>query len=284
MGTAMSRRCLRRLERIRTLDPERDYQEIYRLVARVEFRLEHRLGLLLAFWRAGAVPAIAELLDRTGETTLRAGKRADDTGLLMYELVDHGFGPGRGAQALRRINRIHARFPSITDEQYRYVLATMMVVPERFIDRYGWRPLCCHERAANFRYHRELGRRMNVRGFPATADDVAALFDEYERAEVRYSAAGARLMAATRDIVRGRVRPRPVAAAVRALSAALLDPHIRAATGTPEPSRATVRTLNALLAARRRVLWLSARPDRPVRPMRAASYPHGYEIDRLGPA
>src|SRR4051794_37375789 len=107
-----------RLALIRRLDPERDYQEIFRLVARGEFRLEHRLGMLLAFWRSGAVPAIADLLDRTGETTLRAGKRADDTGLLMYEMIDHGLASGRGTRAVRRINRIHARFPSITDEQY----------------------------------------------------------------------------------------------------------------------------------------------------------------------
>jgi hypothetical protein len=71
---------------------------------------------------------------------------------------------------------------------------------------------------------------------------------------------------------------------VRALSATLLDPHIRAATGTPEPSRAAVATVNGLLAVRRGVLRWSARPDRPVRPIHTASYPDGYDIDQLGPA
>src|SRR5436305_426234 len=81
--------------------------------------------------------------------------------------------------ALRRINRAHARWP-ISEEDSRYVLATLLVVPMRWLDRYGWRPVTATERRAAYLYHRELGLRMGVRAWPEGYDEVAAFLDAYE--------------------------------------------------------------------------------------------------------
>jgi hypothetical protein len=105
------------------------------------------MGLLLAFWRTFAIPSIAQLLDATGETTQRTARRTDDTGILMFELIDHGFDHPRGRTAVRRLNHLHRRYP-ISNDDYRYVLGTFIVIGLRWIDRHGWRPLHTVERQA----------------------------------------------------------------------------------------------------------------------------------------
>jgi hypothetical protein len=79
------------LRRIRRLDPQRDYHQIYRALALVEFPWDMRVALQLAFLRTFAVPSISGLLDRAGQSTRHTHKRALDTALLMFELIDHGF-------------------------------------------------------------------------------------------------------------------------------------------------------------------------------------------------
>ena len=98
----MRNRDLARLKHVRTLDPVTDYEEIYRTVAQYEFGWETKLGMYLAFYRTFGIPAIAELLYSTGEMTERTRKRADDTGLLMYELITNGLESERGRAAVKR--------------------------------------------------------------------------------------------------------------------------------------------------------------------------------------
>jgi hypothetical protein len=278
-----SRNRYTRLQELRRLDPERDHHAIYRASALYEFPFDTRLGLLLAFWRTFAVPSIAELLDDTGETTKRTRKRADDTGILMFELIDHGPDDARGRTAIRRLNQIHRRF-AITNEEYLYVLGTFIFVPTRWIDRHGWRPLCCHERAASFHFYRELGRRMNIKEIPASYADFQTFFDDFERARFGYSPAGARLILATKDLLA--TLPAPLVPAGRALADALLDPTVRHATGVAEPTRLTTTALRAALAARG--WWL--RHQRPRQLSRFAdgidtrTYPDGYDLAEVGTA
>jgi hypothetical protein len=196
-------------------------------------------------------------------------------------LVDHGLDHPRGRLATRRLNQIHRRF-AISDDDYRYVLGTFIYVPIRWIDRHGWRPLCCHERAAAFHFYRELGRRMNIRDIPADYETFEAFFDGYERDHIGYTDAAARLMRSTKGLV-ARL-PRPLVPAGRALADALLDPPLRAATGVPQPPRPARATLRATLATR---AWLlRRRPPRERRHLadgiRTATYPDGYDLARIG--
>ena len=70
------------LRRIEALDPHRDFREVYRLSATYEFPWDMTQALSLALFRTYAVPSIGRLLARTGESTDRAQKRYEDTGLL----------------------------------------------------------------------------------------------------------------------------------------------------------------------------------------------------------
>lgn len=139
------------LKRTRTLDPRCDYLDIYQTMLRQEFPWDMKLGLNLAFNRSFSVPAIAALHTATGELTERTQKRIDDTGLLMYEMVLNGFDQPRGRDALRRVNQIHRPY-DIGNDDFRYVLGCLVVIPTRWLQEYGWRAPCCHE------LHRHLGR------------------------------------------------------------------------------------------------------------------------------
>ena len=179
-----------RLAEIEALDPRRDHREIFRRSAMSELAWEMRFGWNLAFYRAFAVPRMAGLLVRSGELTGRPVKRAYDTGLLMYELFEHGVDHPRGREVIRVLNRMHRRW-DIADDDYRYILAAFAVVPERFAAAHGWRPLGDVEREAAYRVMHEIGTRMSIPGIPASFDALAAYLDEYEAREVRHSAAAA---------------------------------------------------------------------------------------------
>lgn len=273
------------LRRIRTLDPRRDYLDIYQTMVRYEFPWDSKLGLNLAFNRSFSLPTIAAVHVRSGELLRHTRKRVDDTGLLMYEMLLHGFDHPRGRGAVRRTNQIHRHY-DIADEDYRYVLGCLVVVPIRWLERYGWRQPCCHERAAVYHYYRELGSRMGITDIPGSYPEFAAWFDEHDRRHLRYSADAAAIERATRALLRGRV-PRLLAPLGDPLVAAVYDDRLRAATGVATPNPAVRAGLHAALRLRATLLRLAGRPRRT--PLFAdgiatPTYPHGYEISQLGPA
>ena len=72
-----------------------------------------------------------------------------------------------GRTAIRRMNQMH-RCYAISNDDIRYVLATFVVMPIRWMDDYGWRRMTEIERIAGANYYRELGRHMGIRDIPAT--------------------------------------------------------------------------------------------------------------------
>jgi hypothetical protein len=95
--------------------------------------------IYLAFSRSFSVPAIAAVHVATGEPGPRP--------------------PCAGS------TRSTVPTPSANDE-YLYVLGCLVVLPLRFLQRYGWRPPCCHERRASLLFYRDLGRRMGIHDIP----------------------------------------------------------------------------------------------------------------------
>jgi hypothetical protein len=269
---------------IETLDPEHDWWRIYRLHAQQEFPWDVTRALELALYRTYAVPSIGGLLDDTGEFRRRTQKRYDDTALLLGEVLENGPDSDRGRAALRVINRAHARY-AIEDDDMRYVLATLLVVPARWVDRYGWRPMTATERRAGYLYHRELGRRMGVKEWPGSFEEVAAFLDAYEARRLGFSAGGSRTATATRDLFVSWF-PRPLAPLARAGVVALLDPPLLAAFGyAPAPAWLRAGADLALRARARVVRFLPPRRH-PVRVRDAwtvRSYPDGYAVEDLGP-
>ncbi|GAA5191358.1 oxygenase MpaB family protein [Rugosimonospora acidiphila] len=275
-------RRFQRLRQIQRLDPDRDYHEIYRTTALYEFPVDVRIGLLLAFWRTFAVPSIAELLAGTGQTTNRTARRADDTGILMYELIDHGLDHPRGRTATRRLNQIHRRF-AIGNDDYRYVLGTFVFVGSRWIEAHGWRPLCCHERQAIFNFYAELGRRMNIADIPPTWTGYEAWFDRFEAARFARTDAARELMAATKGLLAD--LPRPLVPLGSRLVDALVDPSLRAATGLATPSwpvRAGLDTALRIRALMLRHVLPPRRDSSLAGGLRPRTYPDGYDLATVG--
>jgi hypothetical protein len=271
-----------RLRTIRAMDPAHDYAEILRLVSQYEFPWDYRQGVSVAFLRDFGVPRISELLDRTQEFERSGQKRYDDTVLIGYEMAADGFDSARGGGAARHLNRIHAKY-RIENEDFLYVLATTVVGPKRWIDRFGWRPLCTQEIEALARTGQKMASMMGIHGAPATYQGFEQLLDAYEDRMFAYDPANRRVANATfRTMVSWYPRPvRPLAARV---TLALLDERLLRALGFPVQPRRTRSAAEAALRARGRLLRsLPARPGwLPSRP-RPRSYPFGWQLDDLGP-
>ncbi|MBQ1053490.1 DUF2236 domain-containing protein [Micromonospora sp. C32] len=272
------------LARIRTLDPERDWLEIYQTMLRLEFPWDMKLGLNLAFNRSFSIPAIAAVHTATGELTERTQKRIDDTGLLMYEMVLNGFDQPRGREALRRVNQIH-RPHDIPNEDYLYVLGCLVVIPTRWLQRYGWRRPCCHEQRATYLFYRELGRRMGITDIPGSYEEFEVWFDAYDAVHLTPNDDAAAIERATRSLLLGRI-PRLLAPLGDELVSAMYDVRLREAIQVAAPSWPVRVGLAVALKGRS---WLQRWLGKPraeglfTNGIATKSYPNGYEIGQLGP-
>lgn len=269
--------------RIRALDPDADFAEIYRIMAAHEFPWDMTQALGLALFRTYAVPSIGELLAATGEFQNRVHKRYADTGLILEAVLEHGFASASGRGAIRRMNQMHGAY-GISNDDMRYVQSTFVVVPLRWLDRFGWRAPSDAERRASANYYLELGRHMNIRDSPGTHEEFAAHLDAYEREHFAYSPGGRGVADATLSLLAG-FYPAPLRPALRRLTYALLDPPLRNAFHYPHPGRVTSALTFAGLRARALVeRRLPPRIEpRYVRELpEFAIYPDGYRVEELG--
>jgi hypothetical protein len=271
------------LAEIRRLDPERDHLRIAYLDACFEFPLDTSLSLQLAFFRTYAVPSIGRLLHLTGEFARRAQRRYDDTDLLISAFVEHGYDSPLGRAAVRQMNRIHGRHP-IANDDYLYVLSTMVLEPLRWNERFGWRPLLEAERLATFHFWFRIGAMMGVRDVPETLADLDAFNRRFEEERFRYTDEARRVGIATRDMFLGWFPWLPKRLGARAIHA-LLDDRLLDAFGFPRPTAAERAAVEAALRARARFVRLlpPRRKPRLRTEQRRRSYPHGYRIEELGP-
>lgn len=271
--------------RIETLDRDEDYVEIMRILTAYEFPWDMHQALSFALYRTFAVPSIGHLLARTGEFTNRTQKRYDDTVILLDLIMEDGFDQGRGLQALRRMNAIHRSF-DISNDDMRYVLATFVVIPERWIARFGWRPLTDLECRAAVNYLRALGQRMGIREIPTTYRGFVTLLDEYEAEHFAFDEGAREVSDATLELMTtifpSNLLPRAVA---RRMALALMDAPLRDALGYPRPTQAEHFALEGTLKLRARVLRVLPAPRRPAWPKdrrEIRSYPDGYSVWTLG--
>jgi uncharacterized protein (DUF2236 family) len=269
--------------RIAELDPGVDFREIYRIMGAHEFPWDMVQSLGLALYRTYAVPSIGELLSATREFEDRTHKRYADTGLILEAVTEHGFGSATGRAAIRRMNQMHGSYP-ISNDDLRYVLCTFVVIPMRWMDRFGWRPMSERERVASANYYRELGRHMNIKDRPSSYQEFAEHLDAYEREHFAYSPGGRAVSDATLELLAG-FYPAPVRPLLRRGTYALLDPPLREAFRYPRPdpvTRAlTVGGLRARAAIERRMP--ARREPRYVHQRREfAIYPDGYAVEELG--
>ncbi len=265
------------------LDPDRDYLHIFRQAFDAAFGWEVSRALEVAIFHTFAAPSISEILDQTGEFAHRGQKRYDDTVALLREIARDGPASPRGRAAIRRMNWIHRPY-DISNDDLVYVLATFIVVPVRWIGRYGWRNLTENEIRAAVSYYRIVGRLMGIREMPPTFAGFASYLDAYERDHHAFSHANRRLAVALIEVIEAWF-PRPVRPLTRRCIAAALGQPLRRVLGLPEPPglvRAGVHLALWSRAALKRLIP-TLRPGRKS-PRRLRSYPHGYALSDLGPA
>ena len=270
-------------DRIAGLDPEKDYEEIARLLYAYEFSWDIERALEFALFRTYAIPSISDLLARTGEFEARPQKRYDDTELILAEAIENGLDSDRGARAIARMNEMHSRY-RIANADMLYVLSTFVCEPIRWLDRFGRRPMTASERRAWFLYYRKLGTRMGIGNITDGLDEMVALNEAYEAEQFRFAPTNRRIGAATRDLLLGFYMPRALFPLGRFVVHALLDAPLRNAMGFPSAPTWLMWALPAALRLRARLLRrlpLRRTPRNLTQRLRL-TYPEGYTIERLG--
>ncbi len=274
----------RSLERQLARDPE-DWEQTFRQMALFDLADDLKLGFFLAYYRNFAIPSGSATLVRNGEIPARPMKRSIDTGMVIYELIASGLDSERGRHMTTLLNRVHRHVPG-SQEDFLYVLMTLLVVPLRWTDRYGWRKPTPSERDAAVRFFRELGARMHITDIPVTFDEAEIFFDDYERRRVAPSAAGRTLMSATVQVFQS-MQPRLLHPFTKRMISTMLDDGpLAEALGLPRSTWWSRLGLNAGLAVRntiRRRTPLSTVasfiPGQSAPPV----YPQGYDLAEVGP-
>jgi len=271
--------------RISQLDPARDYEQIYRILAFHEFPWDMNQSLSFALYRTYAVPSIGRLLAETGEFTRRTQKRYDDTALILDTILEHGLASPASRTAVRRMNQMHGAY-DISNADKLYVLCAFVVMPTRWIDKYGWRRLTPAERTASANYYRELGRHMGIKDIPATDQQFAAFLDSYEREHFGFDEGALAVSEATLQLMAtfplNRLAPRAV---MDRFAKALMDDPLLDAFHYRRPARwERALATGALRLRALTVRFLPARKE-PLYARQLAnirSYPQGYDVARLG--
>ncbi|MFD3695392.1 oxygenase MpaB family protein [Streptomyces sp. NPDC058646] len=272
-----------RLREILRLDPDQDFLAIYRLTATYEFPWDFTRALELALFRTYAVPAIGGLLAETAEFTRRTQKRYDDTVLLLDAVVEHGFESDIARTAIRRVNQMHRSY-DISDDDMRYVLCTFVVIPARWLDAYGWRPLTQHERRASANYYATLGRHMGIKDIPGSFEEFETVLDAYEKAHFGWDGGAREVAEATLGLMASWY-PAPLAPAVRGASLALLDQPLLDAFRFERPRPGVRRLVRGALRLRGRAVRLMPPRKHPHygrQNPEIKSYPGGYDVGELG--
>lgn len=265
-------------------DPEA-WEATYRQMVLYDLAADIELGFFLAYYRNFAIPSIAATLQRNGEIIERPMKRSYDTAIVTYELITSGLNSDRGRHMIRLLNHVHRHVPGSQDD-FLYVLLTLLVVPIRWAREHGWRAPTLAEETAATRFCQELGARMNIEGIPATFKDAERFFDSYEHDNIAYSPGGAELMASTVQILKSRlpVPARPLAKTM--LTAMFDDDHLTDALGLPRATAITKKALAGVLTTRNAIHRrrpLSTKPHFVPGEEGSSLYPNGYSLDDIGP-
>ncbi|KAI1480994.1 hypothetical protein F4774DRAFT_376672 [Daldinia eschscholtzii] len=241
-------RAIRALERKYAAYVEDPYKLDYRQAAEI-MRLHQLYDMPFLFYfgtqwalvKSYGMSSGTPLLVRTRQLCdpTRVGRRAEDTALLLLELLVGDIDSERGRRALARLNWIHGLYAShIKEYDYVHTLALFVFEPARWIDRYDWRPLTRLEKVAYFVYWRELARRMGFGDLvPETLEELEEWKEQYEAEHMHYIPENHMVATATVDLFM-RTIPAFLHGFVGALFLSFIDEKpVRDALGFPDPSQ-----------------------------------------------
>ncbi|KAL3443574.1 hypothetical protein BJX65DRAFT_298215 [Aspergillus insuetus] len=170
-------------------------------------------------------------------TESKVGKRSEDTGVLLGELLVSGIDSPRGLVALSKMNWIHNQYGSkIGNDELIHTLALFILEPPRWIDAFEWRPLTEMERVALFIYWKEIGNRMGMRNIPDTLAALQRWTTDYQAENMRYAETNRMCVTATLNLF---VKPLPgfLQPAGKCIVACFLESHVRPTLGLQDPPK-----------------------------------------------
>ncbi|KAI8904642.1 hypothetical protein DFJ77DRAFT_480350 [Powellomyces hirtus] len=163
--------------------------QIYEKTWEYEFPFLSRMAFHFGVLRACAIPSIAKAICQKNETQSdsfssieEVARTFEDTDLLMKEMTERPVTNARAQRALERASRISSMY-KLTNDEYCYILAIMVVEPCRLVERWGYRQLAKKEKEAHFEVWRSIGMQMGVKDIP---NSFHAMEEFALRFEARY--------------------------------------------------------------------------------------------------
>lgn len=190
-----------------------------------------------ALIKSYAVPSGTQLLVDTRQLSSpkNVGKRAEDTGLILGEILINGVDSERGSTALAKMNWLHRRYGNkILNRDMISTLCLFVLEPIHWIEKYEWRALTEIEKTAFFIYWREIGSRMGINDMPRTLCELEAWNDAFLAEHVYYADSNKAVADATLDLY-SRDLPKPLRPVLSSIASALIDERTRVALGWRAP-------------------------------------------------
>ncbi|KIV93320.1 hypothetical protein PV10_04540 [Exophiala mesophila] len=211
--------------------------EIMKLGLLYEFPFMWGFGTQWALVKSYGIANGTKLLVQTRQLTdeKTVGKRAEDTGVFLGEILVMGVDSERGMRALAKMNWLHRRYGAkITNGDLIHTLALFILESQRWIDAYEWRKLTDLEKVASFVYWKEIGNRMGIKNIPDTLDELKTWTVAYEKDHMFYTDDNKACVDATVNLFL-RKTPQFLHGAVRTATAAFLEPYARPSLGVQDP-------------------------------------------------
>jgi len=258
-------KCLRRFEAedsryaqdcYRTMDYKAAHRIVRRLLRR-EFPFMYGFGVQWALIKSYGIANGTKLLVQTRQLTSKVtvGKRAEDTGVFIYEILVSGIDSDRGLRTMAKMNWLHRRYGSkITNGDMIHTLGLFVLEPARWINEREWRALSYVERAAIFIYWKEIGNRMGMHDIPATLEDLETWMVEYEKQHMYYAESNKKCVEATWDLFLHNV-PLSLHGFMKTITSAFIQDHVRPALGMTTPPRWISLVVDYGFVVRAFVLW-----------------------------
>ena len=262
--------------------PDIDATAICYRLAGYEFPWELNRALEIAVLKTFCVPHISQLLRQTGKFEQRSQKRYDDTSLILGNILKWGYDSPRGQTAIRQMNRIHQRF-NIRNEDFLYVLSTLIYEPIRWNQYFGWRLFTAEEKQALFQFWRAVGQRMELHHLPTTFEAFHQFNLAYEAEYFAYLPDNQMSGDAVVRLMQGWA-PAIAAPLVPAIVRSLVDEPTRTALGWRKPSPLVDRLVGSGMQARQHWVrrWPQRQRSRFLVDRANRTYTDGYQIDQLG--
>ncbi|MGW1742030.1 oxygenase MpaB family protein [Nocardia sp. NPDC001965] len=251
-------------DRISGLDPEVDYDEIWKLMTSYRSNdFINNLHYTVTFPHFFLFESVARSVYSSGAGKILndPDKRADDTMRKMHIWWQNGANHELTIKSIEGVNRLHAHVAKTHPEgfelnkTYLYTLCYEAAGVHRLMRRVGLPGFTEKERAASQKFWNQIcahfeviGTGKSVSGFPETFDDIMAFMDQFESQEVPSHELGKTCTEVIIEQFADKNFPKPLHGFGRAWGLSLLPDHLVNAFGLDMPNRVAIRFFRLITA------------------------------------